>query len=81
MKLGIPVDQLARASARKPKKTLIIWLVALVVGVLAASQLLFPELTTSFTVLNNPDSTKADDLLEERLRGPRHANDFIVISS
>jgi RND superfamily putative drug exporter len=81
MKLGIPVEQLARASARKPKKTLLLWVIAVVVGLFVASHLLFPNLTTSFSVLNNPDSTKGNDLLEERLRGERHANDIIVISS
>ncbi|MBM4405875.1 MAG: MMPL family transporter [Chloroflexi bacterium] len=81
MKLGLPIEQLANASARKPKRTLLFWIIAVVVGLLVANALLIPNLTTSFTVLNNPDSTKGNDLLEERLRGPRRANDIVIVSS
>ena len=38
-------------------------------------------LTTQFTVTNEPESAKADQLLEERLRGPEQAHEFVIVRS
>ena len=45
------------------------------------STLLADALTTEFGFTNNPDSKKADTLLEERLRGPRRIGEFLIVRS
>ena len=38
-------------------------------------------LTNHFNFTNNPESKRADKLLEERLRGPRRVNEVVVVQS
>jgi len=38
-------------------------------------------LTTEIEFANNPESQRADDLLEERLRGPRKINEIAIVKS
>jgi RND superfamily putative drug exporter len=45
------------------------------------SFLLADALTTEITFSNNPESKRASDLLEERLRGPDKANEIIIVRS
>ena len=50
----------------------------------ASNGILLPDaLTTEFAYINNPESKRADKLLEERLRSgePRHANEVVVVQS
>ena len=38
-------------------------------------------LTNGFAFTTKPDSARASDLLEQRLRGPRQAQELVLISS
>jgi RND superfamily putative drug exporter len=71
---------LARLSARRPWRTLGIWLLVLVLAGMAASTL-NDALTTEQRFLNNPESQKGAELLEERLRGEQPITETIVIRS
>ena len=51
-------------------------------GAMASSYALLEDtLTTEFGFTNNPESKRADKLLEERLRGPRSISGIIVVQS
>ena len=70
MSLKFSTGALARACARRPWTTIGIWvLIFLVAGFLTVS-FLGDALTTQFTIFSHPESKRADDLLEARLRGP-----------
>ena len=71
---------LARLSARRPWRTLGVWLLVLVLAGMAASTL-NDALTTEQRFLNNPESQKGAELLEERLRGEQPITETIVIRS
>ena len=62
-------EQLARASARRPWRVIGIWVVLLLAGGFLATSI-SDVLTSEFNFTTKPDSAKADDLLEQRLRGP-----------
>ncbi|HLC23683.1 MAG TPA: MMPL family transporter [Dehalococcoidia bacterium] len=72
---------LARVCASHPRTTIGIWAVALVVFVLIASTTLSSVLTTQISFTNNPESARADKLLQDRLSGPRKANEVIIVAS
>ena len=72
-------EALARASATHPWRTVAIWVVVLVVAMALNATLLGDSITTEFHFTNNPDSERADSLLEERLRGPRKAAEVIIV--
>jgi RND superfamily putative drug exporter len=71
---------LARLSARRPWRTVGLWLLVLVLAGMAASTL-NDALTTEQRFLNNPESQKGAELLEERLRGQQPITETIVIRS
>ena len=77
----LSTEYLARASAGRPKRTIAIWLVVLVAAFVAIATLLDGTMTTEFFFFNNPDSKRADSLLEDRLRGPADVNEVIIIRS
>jgi RND superfamily putative drug exporter len=60
-------ESLASASARHPVRTLIVWVVALVLGFMASSALLDSALTGDAKLTNSPESVRAQRLLEDRL--------------
>ena len=74
-------EHLARASANQPKKTILIWLVALIVAFVAVGSFVEGTMTTEFFFYGNPESKRADTLLEERLRGPADVNEVIIVKS
>ena len=59
-------ESLARASSRRPWRTLTIWLLVLVAAGASASALLGPALTTDFDFTNTPEAKRARLILEER---------------
>ncbi len=74
-------EGLASASARRPWVVVAAWIV-LFFAMGASNGILLPDaLTTDFSYNNNPESQRGFDLLEERLRGPRQANEVVVIQS
>jgi len=60
-------ESLSSASARHPVRTLLVWVVALVLGFMASSALLDGALTGDAKLTNNPESVRAQHLLEDRL--------------
>ncbi len=72
---GFSTENLARASASRPKRTILIWATAMVLIVA-----LFKDATTTeFTFFSNPESEKANQLIEDRLRGPQGVNDVVIV--
>ena len=60
-------ESLSSASARHPVRTVVVWVVALVVGFMTSSALLDSALTGDAKLTNNPESVRAQHLLEDRL--------------
>ncbi len=73
MRLGLSSEALARSSATHPWRTIAVWVVLIVAAMAMNATFLADSLTTEFHFTNNPDSERADKLLEDRLRGPRNA--------
>jgi uncharacterized membrane protein YdfJ with MMPL/SSD domain len=73
-------EKLARACAAHPWRTISVWLLAIVVGVVGAAAGL-GDLTTEGEVTNNPDSIKAKHLIEQRLPDRRAATEMVVVRS
>ena len=77
----LSTEYLARASARRPKRTIAVWLVALVVGMGLAAGLFNSAVTTEFNALNGTESKRASALLEDRFRGPVGIRDVVIVRS
>jgi RND superfamily putative drug exporter len=73
-------EALARLSARRPWRTIGVWLVLLVLAGVAASTL-GDALTTEMRQLNNPESQTGETLLEDNLRGPQPISETIIVRS
>ncbi|MEX0786312.1 MAG: MMPL family transporter [Dehalococcoidia bacterium] len=73
-------ERLARISARRPWLVVGLWVAIFLTGGYFASGI-GDVLTTSFEIQNEPESIRGQELLEERLRGPRQAQEFILVQS
>jgi RND superfamily putative drug exporter len=71
----------ARWSATHRFRVIGLWVVLFVVGGWLTSSYLSGALTTQANFANNPDSKQAQTLLEQRLTGPRHANEVVIVRS
>ena len=78
--MSLGTETLARASARKPWRTIAIWLALLVAAGIVTSQLLAGALTTTIGFTDEPESVTAMDLGEE-LRGEAPDTEFVVVTS
>ncbi|MEX1126127.1 MAG: MMPL family transporter [Acidimicrobiia bacterium] len=78
--MSLGTETLARTSARRPWRTVGIWLVLLVVAGIVTSQLLAGALTTTIGFTDEPESVKAINLAEE-LRGEAPDTEFVVVTS
>jgi RND superfamily putative drug exporter len=76
----LSTDSIARASATRPWLVVALWLALFIAGGVLASQI-GSVLTPEFKLLNNPESDRADKLLEERLRGPEQARELVIVQS
>ena len=81
MKVNLSTEALARASAQRPWITIGAWIALIAVAIGINVTLLADALTTEFGFTNNPESKRADKLLEDRLRGPRSANEVVAVQS
>ena len=81
MQLSLSSEGLARASARHPWIVVGAWIALIVVAIGINVTLLGGALTNEFSFTNNPESQRADKLLEERLRGPRRLNEVVIVQS
>ena len=74
-------ESVVRAAAGRPWTTIGIWISLFLVAAVLISTLLDGVQTSEFAFTNNPDPKKADDLLEDRLRGPKGTNEIVIIGS
>lgn len=74
-------ESMARACALHPWRTIGLWAALIIVAFLLSNALLSDALTTQFRFTNNPDSQRANDLVEERLRGPKRATELVIVQS
>jgi RND superfamily putative drug exporter len=79
--MQMATERLARGSARRPWLTLAVWAVSVAAGVLVVSRLLGGVLTNEFEFTNEPESIRARNLLEDRLRGPEKVTEFLILRS
>jgi RND superfamily putative drug exporter len=73
-------EGLARASARRPWWVLGVWAVLLVLAGIAAPRL-GDALTSTADFINKPESVRGEQLLEDRLRGPRPYTETVIVRS
>ncbi len=73
-------ERLARASARHPWRTIGVWLVIIVLGVVAASGL-GNALTTDANFTNKPESVKGSDLIDARFKTSSPITETVIIRS
>ena len=78
--MATATETLAKASARRPWRTVTIWTILLVAAGVLSSQLLGDALTTSVTFTNQPESVQALELIED-VRGESASTEFVVIQS
>ena len=75
-------ERLARLSALHPWRTIGLWAVLIVLAVVAVGSLLGTGLTSDMKFrAAKPDSLVGQELLEQRLTGPRQITDFVIVRS
>jgi putative drug exporter of the RND superfamily len=72
---------LARVSARRPWTIVGIWVFVIVASIAAIGVLLSGALTTDVSLTNDPESQRAESLLEDNLRGPEPTNEVVIVRS
>ena len=72
---------MAHVSARHPWLVVGAWAGIIVASVVAIATLLASGLTTEIALTNDPESQRAEDLLEERRRGPAPTNEVVIVQS
>ena len=79
---NLSTGSLARSSARHPWRVIGIWVLAIVISVILRGALFEGAITTEFAVTNNPDSKRADELIEDRvLSGPKGTSEVVIVQS
>jgi RND superfamily putative drug exporter len=71
-------ERLARISARRPWIVVGLWLAVFLVGGFLASGV-DDVLTSEVSFTNEPESVQAENLIEERLRGPEKAQEWVIV--
>src|SRR6266508_2328701 len=79
--MGLSPQGVARWSAKHRFRVIGLWVVLFVVGGWLTSSYLSGALTTQANFANNPDSKKAQTLLERRLSGPQRSNEVVIVRS
>ena len=74
-------ESLALRSARHPWITIGIWGLVIIISLALRITLFGDAISTEFTFINNPDSKVADELLEDRLFGPKGTNEVVIVES
>ncbi len=65
--------------SRHPWATVAVWLLALVAAVGVSATLLGDALTTDMDFTGDPESKQAEELIEERLRGPEQNIELMIV--
>ncbi|MDP9242047.1 MAG: MMPL family transporter [Actinomycetota bacterium] len=81
MALRISPETLARASSRHPWRTVIAWVVVLVVAGGLTSSLLADVLSNDIAFTNNPESVQAQDLMESKVTGKQPNTQLFIVRS
>lgn len=74
-------ESIARASSRRPWRTIAGWLVLMVLAGVSAGAFLSDVLTTEFDFTDTPESKEARNLIEDRLRGPAKFTEFVIVAA
>src|SRR5215472_8091438 len=74
-------ERLARASARHPWRTVAVWIVVLAAAAVCSRVFLSGALTTQSSFADNPESVRAQNLIEQRLTGPAKDTELVVVRS
>ena len=77
----LSTKSLAEVSARHPKRTIGAWLLVLIAAFVIVGTLFDGTLTTEYHFFSNPESKRADALLEKRLRGPADVREVVIVRS
>ena len=72
---------LARASARRPVLTIVLWLLAAIAGGALSGALLDSATTTELKLGGGAESQRAANMLEDRLRGPEQITETVIVQS
>ena len=81
MALNLSTESLARGSAKRPWLTIGIWIVVVIISLALRATLFDDAISTEFAFTGNPDSKKAEELLEDRFRGPKGTNEVVIVQS
>ena len=74
-------ESLALRSARRPWTTIGIWALVIIISLALRVTLFADAISTEFAFTGNPDSKKADNLLEDRLLGPKGTSEVVIVQS
>ena len=74
-------ESVALRSARRPWITIGIWALVIIISIALRATLFDDAISTEFAFTNNSDSKKADELLEDRFRGPKGTNEVVIVQS
>jgi RND superfamily putative drug exporter len=80
MRFNLSTEGLAEASARRPWLVIGVWAAVLILSLGLIGTLLGSALTTEIRLTNNPESARADSLLE-KWQGVRHDDEVIIVQS
>lgn len=80
-KLTLSTEAIASFCARHPWYVLAGWVILVGASIGLISSLINDSMTNDVSFTHNPESQRAADLLEERLRGPEMVKEVIIVSS
>jgi RND superfamily putative drug exporter len=80
-KMAISTRSVDQFSARHPWRVIGLWVLALAVSFGLSGALMSSAVTNEAHITSQPESLRADKLLEDRLRGPFPVNEAIIIQS
>ncbi len=81
MKFKLSTENIARMSGKHPWITIVIWIIVLTSVVFVSSNLLGDALTMEDDFTNNPESKRANKILEKRIPDYDKVQETIVIDS
>ncbi len=79
--MSLSTQSLARASSRHPWRTIGAWVLVIVVAGALTGALLGTATTQEANFTNDPEAKRALELVEDRLRGPDRATEFMIVRS
>src|SRR5919202_6107796 len=78
---GLGPRRLAEYATAHPKRVLSIWGLLAVLGIALTSGLLSSALTSDSGATSNPESLRAQDLIDERLPGSDALDELVIVRS